>query len=64
MLFRLSYLEILTGSKTPPSVWNSPSAGGSIAAGLDDETMAFNESTMAEEAIQQVFRMLMNAMCS
>jgi hypothetical protein len=52
MLFRLSYLEILTGSKSPPSVWTPPSAGGSIAAGLDDETLTFIESTMAEQAVQ------------
>jgi hypothetical protein len=52
MLFRLSYLDILTRSKSPPSVWTPPSAGGSIAAGLDDETLTSIESTMAEQAVQ------------
>jgi hypothetical protein len=52
MLIRLSYLEILTGSKSPPSIWNIPTESGSITAGLNDETMASTESTMAEQAIQ------------
>jgi hypothetical protein len=34
-----------------PSIWYPSTAGGSITAGLDDETMASNESTMAEQAI-------------
>jgi hypothetical protein len=52
MLFCLSYLEILTGSTSPPPVWNTLTASDSTNASLDDKTMASTESMTAKQAVQ------------